>query len=130
MVTAAALILLLLPAVSYGHEESNKILMEKIAKLEARIKALEERISRLELEVSKLSRQLGVQPAPARGIEGNWSKLERGMTREEVRGILGEPDDIPMHSYLEIWDYSKTYGGSCSVTFDESGKVESWIGPL
>ena len=80
--------------------------------------------------MQEMSTQPGMPPIPVPDTRDNWKKLERGMTRADVRHILGEPDDIPLNSYLEIWDYSKTYGGSSSVTFDENGRVESWIGPF
>jgi len=77
----------------------------------------------------ELSGQVGAPPIPVPDARANWKMLERGMTRADVRRTLGEPDDIPLHSYLEIWDYSRTYGGASSVTFDEDGRVESWIEP-
>jgi hypothetical protein len=129
VIVALIAVFVLGPTLSFARNEPDRALARKVARLEARIKVLEARIAALELEIARLSRQLGVPPVRTQGAKGAWSMLEEGMTKAEVRRILGEPDGIPPNSYLEIWDYSKTYGGSCSVTFDENGRVESWSAP-
>lgn len=49
--------------------------------------------------------------------------LRVGMTKKEVREVLGEPDSISKFYGYYTWDYS--IGGS--VIFDE-GKVDYWRG--
>ena len=50
-------------------------------------------------------------PAPDAGAMGNWhdrenwQKLHRGMTAEEVRGLLGKPDHAEVGSKLVQWRY-------------------------
>ncbi|MDD4857300.1 MAG: outer membrane protein assembly factor BamE [Candidatus Krumholzibacteria bacterium] len=129
IVAAACLIVLILSGALCAHDGPNKILAEKIAELEARIKVLEARISQLEIEISRLSGRPVAPTVPGPNMGANWRELRMGMTKADVRELLGEPDDIPMNSYLEVWDYSRSYGGYCSVTFDENGRVESWNGP-
>ena len=129
VIIALAAILILMPVASFASNEPDRALAEKVARLEARIKVLEARVTALEMEIATLSKQLHASPARTENAKGAWSMLQEGMTKTDVRRILGEPDDIPPNSYLEIWDYSKTYGGSCSVTFDENGEVESWNAP-
>jgi len=46
-----------------------------------------------------------------------------GMTREDVRGLFGEPDRIGVTSNLETWDY-----GLGKVTFVD-GTVWEWLKP-
>ena len=128
-VVAALLVLALLPAASFGRPKPDSVLVKKIAKLEERVKILEERIRALEIEIARLSGR--PIPLPPRGRESGdpWARLAIGMTREQVGSLLGPPDEIAPHSYLEIWDYSRAYGAPCSVTFDEEGRVESWMAP-
>ena len=129
VITVLVAAFVLMPVASFAGNEPDRALAEKVARLEARIKVLETRVAALEMEIASLSRQLRASPVRTQNVKDAWSMLEEGMTKTDVRRILGEPDDIPPNSYLEIWDYSKTYGGSCSVTFDENGEVESWNAP-
>lgn len=101
-------------------------LARKIAKLEERIASLEERIRALEERIAYLSGALEIPGEEKLNFEQRWLRLTIGMTREEVRRLLGEPGEIATHSYLEIWDYSAKCGAPCSVTFDERGRVESY----
>ncbi|MGD1047347.1 MAG: outer membrane protein assembly factor BamE [Candidatus Krumholzibacteriaceae bacterium] len=128
VIAVLAAVFVLMPAVLLAGSEPDSSLVKKVARLEARIKVLEARVASLERE-ARLSRQPRASFVRTQGAKGAWSMLQEGMTKADVRRILGEPDTIPPNSYLEIWDYSKTYGGSCSVTFDENGKVESWNAP-
>ena len=48
-------------------------------------------------------------------------KLEIGLTKEEVRDLLGSPNSITSHNPND-WKYALS-----SVTFDAKGKVKSWI---
>lgn len=128
-VVAGLLILALLPSAAFGAAKPDSILAKKIAKLEERVRILEERIRALETEIARLAGR--PIPMPPRGRESGdpWARLAIGMTREQVGGLLGPPDEIAPHSYLEIWDYSRSFGAPCSVTFDEEGRVASWIAP-
>ena len=66
----------------------------------------------------------------------NWRKLAKGMSRQEVRAILGEPRHVESISvYFEKWQYSSdpwvayvTFGTSYRFpdTFD---KLEGWREP-
>ena len=47
--------------------------------------------------------------------------LERHMTKDEVRKLLGEPDKVSVSRFYEAWEYS---GGD--VMFDGKGRVDSW----
>lgn len=123
------LLLALLPAAALGGSRQDRALAKEIARLEKRIAFLEERIRLLEIEIARLSGSPAapaeLRPAPLDA----WKMLAIGMPRQEVRLLLGPPDEIAPHSYLEIWNYSRSYGAPCSVTFDEEGRVESWTAP-
>ena len=62
--------------------------------------------------------------APARIDRNQWRKLQRRMSKDEVRKSLGEPDRVSVSRFFEVWDYA---GGS--VTFDGKGRVDSWTEP-
>ena len=60
-----------------------------------------------------------------------WRKLQRHMTKDEVRKLLGEPDRVSVSRFFESWYYS---GGNLnfsggSVTFDGKGRVDFWSEP-
>lgn len=56
----------------------------------------------------------------------NWRRLEKGMSKAEVKQILGEPGKINTASYGDTWYYPDVLGGS--VDFD-NGRVEGWSEP-
>ena len=56
-----------------------------------------------------------------------WRRLERGMSKPDVRRILGEPTKIDEFGVMTTWYYGHPLGGS--VTFDSHGSLESWSEP-
>jgi hypothetical protein len=50
-----------------------------------------------------------------------WRKLQRQMSKDDVRKLLGEPDTISVSRFSESWYY---VGGS--VTFNSKGHVDMW----
>jgi hypothetical protein len=50
-----------------------------------------------------------------------WRKLQRHMTKDDVKKLLGEPDTVSVSRFLESWYYA---GGT--VTFDSKGRVDMW----
>lgn len=103
-----------------------------------------QRIDLLELEVNDLNRRLmaieqaigqgTTSAAPVRGSEGsrdkrNWRQLERGMSKDQVRQLIGEPDRNRVSRNLGItfsdWHYPR--GGW--VTFMED-EVHEWSEPV
>jgi hypothetical protein len=56
-----------------------------------------------------------------------WRGLRKGMSKEQVRQILGEPGKITELSTLTLWYYGYPSGGE--VTFGASGDVSSWSEP-
>lgn len=65
-----------------------------------------------------------------------WRQLSKGISRAEVRSILGEPRRVEAISgYFEKWEYGQdparayvTFGTSASVP-DALGKLEGWREP-
>jgi hypothetical protein len=56
-----------------------------------------------------------------------WRGLSRGMSKGQVREILGEPGKVVESGIISIWYYGYPLGGE--VTFDSSGNVNSWREP-
>ncbi|SVE05319.1 uncharacterized protein METZ01_LOCUS458173 [marine metagenome] len=58
--------------------------------------------------------------------ENPWRELEKGMTKNEVRNLLGEPRKINVYKRIdEVWWYS----GSKHLEFDiDTGRLVSWSG--
>jgi hypothetical protein len=50
-----------------------------------------------------------------------WRKLQRRMSKDDVRKLLGEPLRVSVSRFYESWDY---FGGT--VTFDGKGRVDFW----
>jgi hypothetical protein len=50
-----------------------------------------------------------------------WRKLQRRMSKDDVKKLLGEPFRVSVSRYYESWDYT---GGT--VTFDSKGHLDFW----
>jgi outer membrane protein assembly factor BamE (lipoprotein component of BamABCDE complex) len=53
-----------------------------------------------------------------------WRKLQRGMSKDDVKKLIGEPGKVSVAKYYEFWYY-----GGGSVTFDSKGRLDSWNEP-
>jgi hypothetical protein len=62
--------------------------------------------------------------APSWKDRSQWRMLQRGMSKDDVRKLLGEPERISVSRFAEFWDYLRG-----SVTFDGKGRVDSWTEP-
>ena len=107
----------------------------KLAEAEIRIETLEKEAKQLRQEVDKLNelttklsralRDLELYTKPAASIKpemGVWESIKRGMTAEETKDLLGNPEEITqLRVGGEIWYYY----GLGSITFDRGGRVSS-----
>jgi hypothetical protein len=59
--------------------------------------------------------------APAVRDRSQWRKLQRKMSKDEVRNLLGEPVTVSVTRFYQSWSYP---GGT--VTFDGKGRVDFW----
>lgn len=50
-----------------------------------------------------------------------WRMLQRHMSRDDVKKLLGEPPKVSVTRFYESWYY---LGGT--VTFDGKGRLDSW----
>jgi len=100
--------------------------------VEERIALLEEQVTDLQARVAKLEKQLTARFVPVKGEDQKtkpsivpWRALRKGMNRDEVKKLLGEPKDIMKFNENVVWGY--VCGGSIRV--DRSGRVEGWYEP-
>jgi hypothetical protein len=63
--------------------------------------------------------------APAGQDKTQWRKLQRRMSKDEVRKLLGEPLRISAGRFGESWGYI----GSGMATFDAKGRLDFWLEP-
>lgn len=88
--------------------------------LEKRVAALEDRVTKLEQ-----SNSMDVESRPSESKPANnWRRLENGMTMDQVRSILGEPERVTNFGSLVMWEY-----GRGSVNF-RNRKVDGWREPF
>ena len=103
-------------------------LNQKIKELEQKIIQLEKRIVRLEglvLEFQKNQEKPIVNSPIKWKDKANWRLLKKGMSKDEVRQIIGEPPKIAANAYYgDIWYYPDSQGGNAS--FDKEGSLTSW----
>lgn len=101
----------------------------QLSVLQKTVGELNERVARLEREAREL-RQLPSQSqaSPQRAIPASldaWRRLEEGMTREQVRSLLGEPLRI-VKPHFEYWYYGS---GECPNVKFSSSEVVGWCEP-
>lgn len=115
-----------------AQQNETEVLQTKVEKLQQKVAQLENRVSQLE---KVLLSNKNASPISRRSINSekwknkqNWRKLERGMSKEQVEEILGEPQQIIVSSsvlslFSEKWEY-----GSGDVSFSDA-EVTGWIEP-
>jgi outer membrane protein assembly factor BamE (lipoprotein component of BamABCDE complex) len=63
--------------------------------------------------------------------ESDWAKVQIGMSMEEVRSVLGEPDDVQTFDMKDPFtgetEHTETwyYGFSYQISFDKDGAVDA-----
>jgi outer membrane protein assembly factor BamE (lipoprotein component of BamABCDE complex) len=68
----------------------------------------------------------GSDPEPTAAWEDpeRWRQLRLGMSRGEVRDLLGEPGKVTRYYAFERWEYPDALGQR--VNFDERGRLSVW----
>jgi hypothetical protein len=100
--------------------------------LNRRVVLLERKVASLEQRVRELEARIPVEQPPSRGVPAspnsrdvaNWRRLQRGMTTDAVRAILGEPESVIVTDDITLWYYPD----HANVSFS-SGKVDGWSEP-
>ncbi len=60
--------------------------------------------------------------------QGKWRNLRKGLSKSQVKGILGSPSRIQSSVIFETWYYGSGFNGG-TVDFDNSGRVNGWSEP-
>lgn len=67
-------------------------------------------------------------PAEKWRDKGNWRLLQKGMSKQQVRQLLGEPPHIDASTFPgDRWDYPDVLGGT--VQFGNDDQVRGWKEP-
>jgi len=123
----AVLVAVFAPTVAEGKSSDSQV--QRIVLLERTVAALEERVRVLEALIKV--EPSGTQPVPtsANWQElANWRRLRRGMTMDQVRALLGEPERVDASKYYTNWSWGGS-GESAMLMFDEGGGLTSWSEP-
>ena len=105
--------------VSFGFPQS---IMSKIQDLEKSVEKLEKDLLEKTDEISKLKK--------TNNLKSLWRNLNNSLIKEEVKSILGEPDNIHRMEYTTIWYYKYGNYNEGKVKFSTSdGVLKEWIEP-
>jgi TonB family protein len=119
----AALAAAFIPAVATGQDTSTASLLRRIELLESSNTDLERRVRELEsLIKSKPSKGRAITTSARWQDLASWRQLRLGMTMDEVRELLGEPERVD-GGLLTIW-----YWADANVDF-RSDELAGWSEP-
>jgi hypothetical protein len=127
-VLVAAITGVSIPMVAAGQNVSADSLLRRVDSLQRRTVDLERRVVELEALVrSQPPRTPPIPALPTSQDVANWRRLHRGMTEDEVRAILGEPEKVEVMSLRTIWTWGDGPEGA-SLYFDND-KLAGWSEP-
>lgn len=109
--------------------EQEKTLEQRVIVLERRVDTLESTLANLtKNQTESRSSRLAEQGTLWKNLS-NWrTRLRKGMTKDEVRKLMGEPDKIDVYTLIgEVWHYGYPAGGT--IDFTEHGLAKSWSEP-
>ena len=117
-----------LPTIASGQSRSSDSLVERIAFLELKTIELERRIQELETLITTAP----PHDAPARAAanwreKANWRRLRRGMTMDQVRTIIGEPDKVDVIYSRTSWTWGE-FPDDATVSFHDD-RLAGWTEP-
>lgn len=124
-VRLAAYSIALLPTLALGQRATTEVLQLRIDSLQRRTLELERRVSELEALLRMRSTSSPIETAVPRTRDlANWRRLRHSMMMDDVRALLGEPENVNAGPRLTIW----AYPDDGSVTFLDS-MVNGWVEP-
>lgn len=74
---------------------------------------------------SEIPKDPDIDDGNEQGSKSSWRLIKKGMTKNQIKKLLGEPDRIDNFVTLETW----SYGYSGNVTFDDEGVI-GWNEPF
>jgi hypothetical protein len=123
----AAIVLFL---ASFGHVlnlQAEQASERDLQDLRAHIEELEVRVKDLERRLSQPDKTKGLAVSALSGELQRWRQIHKGLSREDVRAILGEPIRIETVGF-EHWYYSTRGSSGPHVSFYVN-KVNGWKEP-
>ncbi|MCX6640426.1 MAG: hypothetical protein NTW14_08105 [bacterium] len=127
-------VVLLMGEASISCLQAEEIPIEKrVAVLESKVLYLEQQINDLKAQIGNMAERKTSPNNPThRGIwknQANWRyELKKGMTKQEVLALMGEPDKVDVYSLIgDKWHYGYPSGGT--ISFSASGYVDMWSEP-
>jgi hypothetical protein len=126
----AAIAFLCIPPAAAAQQASVDSLVRRVSNLERITIDLERRVRELEaISKSEPARVQSVSsPAKWRNVQ-NWRRLRRGMTMDEVRALVGEPDKVDAMGGLRTTWHWGSYGGAIAYFDGRSDRLEGWSEP-
>jgi hypothetical protein len=113
------------PKAAAGQNASADHVLRRVDSLQRRTNDLERRVGELEAVLRAQASRSQVAPASANSRDvASWRQLRRGMTMDEVRALLGEPESLNAGLYTTVWNYPNF----ANVMFDPE-KVRGWSEP-
>lgn len=122
--TAIALALALAYASAACAQAADAALRNEVNDLKTRIEAIEKRLGAIS-DVSPASAAAPSAPSPFE----NWRRVRQGMTREQVKSLVGEPSKAFELDGSHVWYYRYEAGAAGSVFFDSAGRASSFQRP-
>jgi len=103
-------------------------LKTQIDALQARVQALEHASDKAQTHAMPSTSDVAAEAAAQlrredAAVREGWKKVKRGLTREEVKALLGEPQKTFTLDRKLVWYYYYPAVGGGSVMFDSVGHV-------
>jgi hypothetical protein len=111
------------PALAAAQQATTDSLLRRIDLLERRANDLEQRVRELEALIRREpSADRQVQVSPNWRDILNWRRLRQGMTPDQVRALLGEPERVDA-GVITFWHWNE------ANAYFMGGKLEGWSEP-
>lgn len=116
-------VVLLDPVDTLAAESDTGALKEQVESLAHRVRALEIEVEQLQQQSAARATSAASAPAPAPSFREAWRGIHDGLTQDEVKKLLGQPQHEFMLSGKRVWYYYYSGVGGGSVFFGENGRV-------
>jgi len=116
-------VVLLEPVDTRAAESDSGSLKEQLESLSHRVRALEIEVEQLQQQSAARAAPTAPAPEPAPSFREAWRGIHDGLTQDEVKKLLGQPQHEFMLSGKRVWYYYYSGVGGGSVLFDDNNRV-------